>query len=52
MLFCFKILLRESSTFVDGRESPEEKRKDETMLFEPRLQPKFVDIVVALNNRI
>ena len=38
-------------TFVDGRESPEEKRKIVPMHFEPRLYPSIVDIVVAMNNK-
>ena len=39
-------------TFVDGRESSEEKRKIVPMNIEPRLYPSFVYIVVAMNNKI
>ena len=39
-------------TFVDGRESSEEKRKIVPMNIEPRLYPSIVDIVVAMNNKI
>ena len=39
-------------TLVDGRESSEEKRKIVPMNIEPGLYPSFVDIVVAMNNKI
>ena len=39
-------------TFVDGRESFEEKRKIVPMNIEPELYPSFVDLVVAMNNKI
>ena len=39
-------------TFVDGRESSEEKRKIVPMNIEPGLYPNIVDIVVAMNNKI
>ena len=39
-------------TFVDGRESCEEKRKIVPMNIEPGLYPSIVDIVVAMNNNI
>ena len=39
-------------TFVDGRESSDDKRKIEASHFEPGLYPSFVYIVVALNNKI
>ena len=39
-------------TFVDGRESSEEKSKVVQMHIEPRLYPSFVDIVVAMNNKL
>ena len=39
-------------TFVDGRESSEEKRKIVPMNIEPGLYPSFFDIVVAMNNKI
>ena len=39
-------------TFVDGRESSEEKRKIVPMNIEPGLYPSVVDIVVAMNNKI
>ena len=39
-------------TFVDGRESSEEKRKIVPMNIEPGLYPSIVDIVVAMNNKI
>ena len=38
-------------TFVDGRESSEEKRNIVPMNSEPGLYPSFVDIVVAMNNK-
>ena len=38
-------------TFVDGTESPEEKRKIEQMHIEQGLHPSIVDVVVAMNNR-
>ena len=39
-------------TFVDGRESPEEKRKIQPMHVEPGLYPSIVDIVVAMNEKV
>ena len=39
-------------TFVDGRESSEEKRKIAPMNVESRLYQSIVDIIVALNNKI
>ena len=39
-------------TFEDGRKSPEEKRKIESMHLEPGLYPGIVDILVAMNNKI
>ena len=39
-------------TFVDGRESSEEKRKIVPMNIEPGLYPSNIDIVVAMNNKI
>ena len=39
-------------TFVDGRESPEEKRKIQPMHVEPGLYPSIVDIVVAMNDKV
>ena len=39
-------------TFVDGRESPDEKRKIQPMHIEPGLYPSIVDIVVAMNDKI
>ena len=38
-------------TFVDGTESPEEKRKIEPMHIEPGVYPSIADVVVAMNNR-
>ena len=38
-------------TFIDGRESPEEKRKIQPMHIEPALYPSVVDIVVAMNEK-
>ena len=38
-------------TFIDGRESPEEKRKIQPMHIEPGLYPSIVDIVVAMNDQ-
>ena len=39
-------------TFVDGRESPEEKRKIQPMHVEPGLYPSIVDIVVAMIDKV
>ena len=39
-------------TFIDGRESPEEKRKIQPMHIEPGLYPKNVDIVVAMIDKV
>ena len=39
-------------TFVDGQESPEEKRKIQSMHVEPELYPSIVDIVVAMNDKV
>ena len=39
-------------TFVDGRESPEEKRKIQPMHVEPGLYPSIVDVVVAMNDKV
>ena len=39
-------------TFIDGRESPEEKRKIQPMHTEPGLYPSIVDIVVAMNGKV
>ena len=39
-------------TFVDGRESPEEKRKIQPMHVEPGLYPSIVDIFVAMNDKV
>ena len=39
-------------TFIDGRESPEEKRKIQPMHIEPGLYPSIVDIVVAMNDKV
>ena len=39
-------------SFVDGRESPEEKRKIQPMHVEPGLYPSIVDIVVAMNDKV
>ena len=39
-------------TFIDGQESPEEKRKVHSMHIEPGLYPSIVDIVVAMNEQI
>ena len=36
-------------TFLDGRESSEEKRKIEPPHIEQGLYPSFVDVVVAMN---
>ena len=38
--------------FVDGRESPEEKRKIQPMHVEPGLYPSIVDIVLAMNDKV
>ena len=38
--------------FVDGRESPEEKRKIQPMHVEPGLYPSIVYIVVAMNDKV
>ena len=39
-------------TFLDGRESPDEKRKIQPMHVEPGLYPSIVDIVVAMNDKV
>ena len=39
-------------TFIDGRESPGEKRKIQPMHNEPGLYKSFVDIVVAKNDKV
>ena len=39
-------------TFIDGRESPEEKRKIQPMHIDPGLYPSIVEIVVAMNNKV
>ena len=39
-------------TYVDGRESSEEKRKFVPMNIEPGVYASFVDIFVAMNNKI
>ena len=39
-------------TFIDGRESTEEKRKIQLMHIEPGLYPTTVDIVVAMNDSV
>ena len=39
-------------TFVDGPESPEEKRKIQPMHVEPGLYPSIVDLVVAMNDKV
>ena len=38
--------------FIDGRESPEEKRKIQPMHIKPGLYPSIVDIVVAMNDKV
>ena len=38
--------------FIDGRESPEEKRKLQPIHIESGLYPSFVDIVVAKNDNV
>ena len=39
-------------TFIDGRESPEEKRKIQPIHVEPGLYPSIVDIVLAMNDKV
>ena len=39
-------------TFIDGRESPEEKRKIQPMHIEPGWYPSIVDKVVAMNDKV
>ena len=39
-------------TFIDGRESPEEKRKIQPMHFEPGLYPSFDDTNIAMNDKV
>ena len=39
-------------TFIDGRESPEEKRKVQPLHIDPGLYPSIVDIVVAMNDEV
>ena len=38
--------------FIDGRESPVEKRKIQPMHIEPGLYPSIVDIVLAMNDKV
>ena len=52
ILQCSKTVQRESFTFIDGRESPEEKRKIQPMHIEPGLYPSIVDKIVAMNDKI
>ena len=39
-------------TFIDGRESPEEKQKIQPLHIEPGLYPSIVDIDVAMNDKV
>ena len=39
-------------TFIDGRESPEEKRKIQQMHIEPGWYPSIVDKDVAMNDKV
>ena len=39
-------------SFIDGRESPEKKRKIQPIHIEPGLYPSIVDIVVAMNDKV
>ena len=48
----FQKITEGNFTFVDGRESSEEKRKIVPMLIEPGLCPSIVSIFVAMNNKI
>ena len=48
----YQIVTEGKLTFVNGRESSEEKTNFVLMHFEPGLYPSFVDIVVAMNNEI
>ena len=48
----YQIVTEGKFTFLDGRESSEQKRKIEPMHIEPGLYPSIVDIVVAMNNKI
>ena len=48
----YQIVTEKKFTFVDGRESPEEKRKIQPMHNEHGLYPSFVDIIVAMNDKV
>ena len=39
-------------SFIDGQESPEEKRKIQPMHIEPGLYPSIVDLVVVMNDKV
>ena len=47
----YQNVTEEKFTFVDGRESPEEKRKFQPMHIETGLYPSLSDIAVAMNDR-
>ena len=42
----------EKFTFIDGRESPEERRKIQPMHIQPGLYPSIVDINVAMSDKV
>ena len=48
----YQNVIEEKFYFIDGQESPEEKRKNQPMHIEIGLYPKFVDIVVAINDKV
>ena len=50
-LSMYQIVTEGNFTFVDSRESPEEKKKIEPMHTEPELYPSVVDIVLVMNNK-
>ena len=51
-LSLYENVTEEKFTLADGRENSEEKRKIVPMNIEPGLYPSFVDIVVAMKNKI
>ena len=56
LLFCYPSLYQNVTegkfTFIDGRESHEEKRKIQPMHIEPGLYLSFVDLNVAMNDKV
>ena len=48
----YQNVTEEKFTFIDVRESHEEKRKIQPMHIEPGFYPIFVDMVVAMNDNV